>query len=51
MGELSKSVNGFVEKRASLMKILADLEGREAPYANSLDFFGGEPEVQFAVLL
>ena len=51
MGEFSKSIGTFVEKRAALMKMLADLAGREAPYANSLDFFGGEPEVQFAVLL
>ena len=33
------------------MKLLSDMEQREVPYSNILEFFGGEEEVLFAVML
>ena len=50
MGELNGSVSKFVKNRAGVCKLLADMEGR-VPYEETVDFFGGEPEVLFAVLL
>lgn len=41
----------YVQNRSSFIKILSDLEGREAPYTDILEFFNGEQEILFATLL
>ena len=41
----------FVDKRAGLIKLLSDMEQREIPYSNILEFFGGEEEILFAVTM
>lgn len=51
MSELTKSSGNFVKGRAALIKMLSDLEGREAPYSDILEIFHGEEEVLFAVLV
>ena len=52
MGTLTDGlIKGFVKQRSSLVKMLGEMEGRQEPYANILEFFGGEKEILFAVLL
>ena len=51
MSTLTKSTKNFCKNRGALVKLLSELEGRAAPYEEFLDFFGGDEEMLFAVLL
>lgn len=51
MGKVTDNSSKFIKNRSSFVKMLGDLEGREAPYANIMEFFGGEQEILFAVCL
>ena len=53
MGKLTKGLmQNFIKQRCGFVKILSEMEGRgENPYANILEFFGGDEEILFAVLL
>ena len=45
-------MNNFVKNRSQFIKMLSELEGKgDNPYSNILDFFGGDEEILFAVLL
>ena len=49
--EFTADAREFVQKRPAIMKMLGEMEGREAVYSDILEFFGGEPEILFAVML
>ena len=49
--ELIAPAQQFVQKRPAIVKMLSEMEGREAAYSDILEFFGGEPEILFAVML
>ena len=45
-------MKNFIKHRRVLVKMLSEMEGRaENPYGNFFDFFGGDEEILFAVLL
>ena len=48
--KINGSVKDFTSKRPGLMKLLSDMEQREVPYSDLLEFFG-EEEILFAVML
>ena len=41
----------FASKRPGLMKLLSDMEQREVPYSDILEFFDGNKEILFAVMI
>ena len=53
MGKLTKGLmQNFMKQRCSFIKMLSEMEGRgENPYSDLLEFFGGDEEILFAVLL
>lgn len=48
--EFSTNAKKF-NKRKCLLKMLSELEGRDKPYEDILEFFNGEKEILFAVLV
>ena len=42
---------GFATKRPGLLKLFSDMEQKEVPYSNILEFFDGQEEILFAVML
>ena len=53
MSKLTQGLmNSFMKNRSSLVKMLSEMEGKaENPYSNILEFFNGDEEILFAVLL
>ena len=53
MGKITQGpTQNFIKHRAVLVKMLSEMEGRaENPYSNFFEFFGGDEEILFAVLL
>ena len=48
---VSEIETSFNQHNIYLMRLLSQLEGREQPYEELLDFFDGNPDYLFAVLL
>ena len=46
-----KGISKFCQQKKSLVKMLSELEGRDAPCTQTVEFFNGEEEILFAVLL
>ena len=51
MHTLTTGVEKFTQNRKAFVKMLSDLEGRQTVYESIDQFFGGEQEILFAVLL
>ena len=53
MGKLTQGLmNSFMKNRSALAKMLSEMEGKgDNPYSNLLEFFNGDEEILFAVLL